>query len=184
MADHIRSIQEGLLVKSLFQHAESIKPQHASDHDAEKPEAVPWHQFLDELCHLCQFRRGGEDITAIAVERTKKGHRIFWIATNSGMKPESDARKIARKEHLAWILKTITAPRGWNVEMEKEDASELVFAEAIRKSPQRIKNYQHRLLSIVNEIDTQGDNSGRTGKALRTQLAIHANTHNESFSSG
>lgn len=164
MSDLIKKVQEGLFVKSLIQHAQ---PDHALSYgrpsSGDQPVVVSWHRFLDELCHLCQFKRGGDDITAMAAQQRQNG-TVFWIATNTGIEPESDEKRQNRRRHLTWIVRTISTQNGWSQSQAQSNASELVFAEAVRQAPQRIENYRHRLSSLVKMIQDELENGNERGK--------------------
>lgn len=55
-----------------------------------------WRSFLDQLSFLCDAKKGGDTVTAIAAQRTVE-HTVFWLASNS------NARRKA-KNHVEWIL--------------------------------------------------------------------------------
>ncbi|EXJ59248.1 hypothetical protein A1O7_06680 [Cladophialophora yegresii CBS 114405] len=55
-----------------------------------------WRNFLDQLAFLCDFEKGGDTVTAIAVEK-RVDRPIFWLASNS------NSRNKAR-DHVCWIL--------------------------------------------------------------------------------
>lgn len=41
--------------------------------------------FVDKLAYICDFRKGGSTVTALALQRTNQGV-VFWLAANETVK--------------------------------------------------------------------------------------------------
>jgi hypothetical protein len=41
--------------------------------------------FIDSLAYICDYKKGGDSVTAIAIQRTCQGVK-FWVAANQGVK--------------------------------------------------------------------------------------------------
>jgi hypothetical protein len=41
--------------------------------------------FIDSLAYICDYKKGGDSVTAIAIQRTCQGIK-FWVAANQGVK--------------------------------------------------------------------------------------------------
>jgi hypothetical protein len=41
--------------------------------------------FIDSLAYICDYKKGGDSVTAIAIQRTCQGTK-FWVAANQGVK--------------------------------------------------------------------------------------------------
>jgi len=72
----------------------------SSDHDLQGQRKL-WRDFLDQLSFLCDAKKGGDTVTAIAVQRTFE-HPIMWLASNSSTR--NSTIRVKAKIHVEWIL--------------------------------------------------------------------------------
>ena len=116
MADHGAKVYDHfyrcLIVQHILQHIRRRALNNASIGRIQqetrgprfKPEKDSWHIFLDSLSVLCDYKTGGESVTAIAAERNyqSKSNKTFWILVN-GQQPESETASRA-SSHLTALL--------------------------------------------------------------------------------
>lgn len=98
-------------------------------------------QFLDELAFLCDYKKGGDSCTAIALGQTPQGY-VFWVAANKC--PE---RLIV--PFLANLLKILKRGHG------KRDSQLLIrdiFRISVTFARGRIKTYAKYLLSNLEKL--------------------------------
>jgi hypothetical protein len=67
------------LGKTRGEHTHKILPSHEQVDSFSALELK--RQFLDELAFLCDYKKGGETVTAVALGQTPQGY-IFWVAAN------------------------------------------------------------------------------------------------------
>ena len=84
--------------------------------------------FLNDLASMCDFKKGGSTVTAIALEQTPKNH-IFWIASNTN--PAKLGAPFLR--NLLSKLANVSADP---VQLERD-----IREEGIKLARQRIKVY-------------------------------------------
>lgn len=147
--DPLRAVDDfydGLYIYRLLQaeHERSIKagrlpiPQHdrASSRNS-------WQSLLDNLCLLCDTRRGGETTVAIAVE-DRQGCHIFWAATQA-------KDKHTLRHYLSSLLQTMQdSTRA--AAADSAPFAEAILITAVRQSKQRIHNYASKLKSAVEDL--------------------------------
>ncbi|OCT52304.1 hypothetical protein CLCR_08353 [Cladophialophora carrionii] len=90
-----------------------------------------WRNFLDQLAFLCDFEKGGDTVTAIAVQK-RVDHPVFWLASNSKSRDKA-------RDHVCWILGRLNDMHSvdiWDDERERE----ILFG-CIDFSRARVKTY-------------------------------------------
>jgi hypothetical protein len=98
-------------------------------------------QFLDELAFLCDYQKGGDSCTAIALGQTPQ-HWVFWVASNKC--PE---RLIV--PFLTGLLEILEGAHG------KRDDQLLmrdIFRVSVTFARERIKTYAKFLLSDLDRL--------------------------------
>jgi hypothetical protein len=99
-------------------------------------------KFLDQLSWTCDYKSGGDTVTAIAAEANPEG-TIFWLAANT------DPTKKVRP-HLELILKQLE--QSFNAsEQETEELELSLTARCIEFSKDRVKYYSRKLCFFIGE---------------------------------
>ena len=88
-----------------------------------------WRNFLDQLSFLCDAKKGGDTVTAIAAQRTVE-HTVFWLASNSNAGSKA-------KNHIEWILSRLNSLYYANSE-KTEIVEDEITARCIKFSSSRI----------------------------------------------
>ncbi|KAI9715118.1 MAG: hypothetical protein M1828_001053 [Chrysothrix sp. TS-e1954] len=112
-----------------------------------------WHQFLDNLCWMCDSRRGGKAVTAIAVEKSPSNTLIFWIAANR-------SPNIHAVAHLEWVLEKL-AQYSFGTLQQRDQIVLEMSATSLKFSTDRVKDYRRKLRGVLgkalNEHPREGD---------------------------
>ncbi len=113
-----------------------------------------WRNFLDQLSFLCDAKKGGDTVTAIAAQRTVD-HTVLWLASNS------NARNRA-KHHVEWILSQLK--RLYDADLEEiERVENELTARCVEFSSSRIRTYLGFLLSDIKRSRTPNLTAGSEG---------------------
>ena len=112
-------------------------------------------KFLDQLSWTCDYKHGGDTVSAIAAEANPQG-TIFWLAAN--VNPRQRVLP-----HLKWILKQLEDSSSVSEE-ETEELGNKITARCIEFSKDKVKNYRQRLCFrvrgcvgiLANQPDQQG----------------------------
>ncbi|RVX73268.1 hypothetical protein B0A52_02910 [Exophiala mesophila] len=107
-------------------------------------QATLWRDFLDQLAYLCDFEKGGDTVTAIAVQRNAE-YPIFWLATNC---PRPKTRTKARK-HLSLVLGLLDEIH--TTQKPVFDVENDILSRCLASSSQRIKVYSSFLMKAIGE---------------------------------
>ncbi|KIV94910.1 hypothetical protein PV10_02631 [Exophiala mesophila] len=107
-------------------------------------QATLWRDFLDQLAYLCDFEKGGDTVTAIAVQRNAE-YPIFWLATNC---PRPRTRTKARK-HLSRVLGLLDEIH--TTQKPVSDVENDILSRCLASSSQRIKVYSSLLMKAIRE---------------------------------
>lgn len=142
-AEVLKDFHDCLQVRGILQQEEMKDIKNGRDKKLlsfRKNTRSDWHLFLDDLCFLCDTRRGGLTTTSIAVEQ-KPNKAIFWLSMNSG-----DLERT--KKILEGILDTVrqSARKQENL---TSNAVHDIFTKGVNRSPQRVANYASRLSSVL-----------------------------------
>lgn len=127
-----------------------------------------WQHWLDDLCLLCDFRRGGASTTSLAVEQTTN-KVTFWLALNSG-----DLEKAS--VHLAAVLDLVKKSRQAPGDPNGNIAIREIFTRAIDGSPQRIMNYANRLDSVLRRLSCEAYVDSDCGFTIETSKTLYVLT--------
>lgn len=108
--------------------------------------------FVDKLAYVCDFKKGGSTVTALALQKTNQGV-TFWISANETIKP-----KVI--EFLQQILQVLK-----NVESASRQTSEMLLLSLIVPFNEKRLDYYwtalERVLPLCMErIDDLGSNAG------------------------
>lgn len=125
-----------------------------------------WHRFLDHLCWLCDHRRGGQTVTAIAVQQTPAGSK-FWLASNKRDKSTSSV-------HLSSVLEDLEQVCGASA-TEIAEIEDRICAQSVRLSRSRVHDYSRRLKRLV-EAAAMCRNPTDEGLFHRSSLSDTAKT--------
>ncbi|KIW36439.1 uncharacterized protein PV06_11328 [Exophiala oligosperma] len=107
-----------------------------------------WRNFLDQLAFLCDFEKGGDTVTAVAVQRTVE-YPIFSLASNSKSRNKAAA-------HLRWILTSLGQIH--TTEKTAPQVEDEITNRCIEFSHRRIKVYSAWLVrAIRNATRTTGE---------------------------
>jgi len=99
--------------------------------------------FVDSFAYLCDYRKDGATVTAVALESRPAGV-TFWVAVN-----ELDETKV--KTFLDTILK-ILADLGISTSKKSiEEAKEEIFRLAVEFGMERLRKYQRSLLETLEK---------------------------------
>ena len=112
-------------------------------------------KFLDQLSWTCDYKHGGDTVSAIAAEANPQG-TIFWLAANTNPKQKA-------LPHLNWILRQLEDSPSMS-EQETEELENKITARCIEFSKDKVKNYRRKLCShirkcveiLANQSDQQG----------------------------
>jgi hypothetical protein len=108
-------------------------------------------KFLDQLSWTCDYKPGGDTVSAIAAEETPQG-TIFWLAANTN--PTQKALP-----HLEWILKQLENSSSAS-EQEREELEGKITARCIEFSKDKVKNYCRKLCILIRILADQPDQQG------------------------
>lgn len=112
-------------------------------------------KFLDQLSWTCDYKHGGDTVSAIAAEANPQG-TIFWLASNT-----NPNQKVL--PHLEWILKQLEDSPSMS-EQETEELENKITTRCIEFSKDKVKNYRRKLCFLIrkcveipaNQSDQQG----------------------------
>jgi hypothetical protein len=117
-----------------------------------------FHNFVDNLSWLCDYRTGGRTVSSIAVEETPQGP-IYWLAAN-----ESPNKKV--KDHLERTLQQL---EGLASSPEEASVVELAITrQSVQFSREKVKHYVRQLGKAVDSVkgSTDSQMSAKGGTAL------------------
>ncbi|GAB7351725.1 hypothetical protein MBLNU459_g2312t1 [Dothideomycetes sp. NU459] len=97
-------------------------------------------RFLNDLAYICDYDKGGDTVTAIALQDTPSAY-IFWIVANTDVKK----RTLAFVKSLLDRLKNVS-------EHNKDSLREFIAAKCIRFARLRIKKYLKLLDRLIGEV--------------------------------
>jgi hypothetical protein len=96
-----------------------------------------WCKFLDQLSWMCDYKQGGDTVSAIGVEETTDGP-TFWLAANKNPKTKA-------QPHLEWILGQLESLPGREIEQVEEE----ILIRCIGFSRDKVKNYVRQLCTRI-----------------------------------
>jgi hypothetical protein len=96
-----------------------------------------WCRFLDQLSWMCDYKRGGDTVSAIAAEETTNGP-TFWLAANKNSEKKA-------KPHLEWILGQLESLPGRVIKEVEEE----ILIRCIKFSENKVKNYSRKLCNLI-----------------------------------
>jgi hypothetical protein len=108
-------------------------------------------KLLDQLSWICDYKRGGESVSAIAAEATPGG-TVFWLAANTHPKERV-------LSHLKWILEQLYQSFGAS-EQATEELENKITAKCIGFSKEKVRNYSRQLRICVEILADQPDQQG------------------------
>jgi hypothetical protein len=135
-----------------------------------------WRNFLDQLSFLCDSKRGGDTVTAIAAQRTVE-HTVFWLASNSNTGSKA-------KKHVEWILSRLNSL--YDADLEKIELVENeIKAHCITFSSSRIDTSVSFLLRHIKESQpinlTEGSEGASRCPPLISKRYYDPNQHSVSM---
>ena len=112
-------------------------------------------KFLDQLSWTCDYKHGGDTVSAIAAEANPQG-TIFWLAANTNPKQKA-------LPHLNWILRQLEDSPSMS-EQETEELENKITARCIEFSKDKVKNYRRKLCHFIRKcveiLANQSDQPG------------------------
>lgn len=103
-----------------------------------------WQRLLDDICFLCDNKRGGKTTTSMAVQQ-KADNAVLWFTVNRGHARETELY-LRRVLHLICDLDS-------NVPMHSK--SDQILIGALARSRPRVANYAKRLTSVLVELENR-----------------------------
>ena len=116
-----------------------------------------WRNFLDQLSFLCDAKKGGDTVTAIAAQRTVE-HTVFWLASNSNAGSKA-------KNHIEWILSRLNSLYYANSE-KTEIVEDEITARCIKFSSSRIDTSVTFLLKNIKNSRPPKLTEGSEGASI------------------
>lgn len=118
-------------------------------------------RFLNNLAFICDHKKGGGTITAVAIEETSECFK-FWIAMNHEPSQDTDVVFLVRAV-LTLLKKAAKLPQG---ETDKQEATilRLIIKHASQKLQQKV---QFLSTSAKKCIFLLRDSAGSTGACIR-----------------
>jgi hypothetical protein len=108
-------------------------------------------KFLDQLSWTCDYKRGGESVSAIAAEAKPMG-TVFWLAANT----DPRGRVLP---HLRWVLEQLDQSFGVS-DRETEELENKITTKCIEFSKEKVKNYSRQLRNCVESLADRPDQEG------------------------
>ncbi|PIA97955.1 hypothetical protein CB0940_05371 [Cercospora beticola] len=171
----VQRLHDHIVAKDLVQH---VAVEHVTSYLKPgtgvpfKPQQTTWHRFLDELCHLCDFKGGGKTVRSIAVENTSSSGTIFWAASTY-------TDSAAFEQHLLALLGVLKRLSARNSRTEETAAA--INDLSVDKASGRIKVYSALFIESANQAIRKLSTS--TAPADRTLLTVlkELKTSSDSF---
>lgn len=143
---------EPLLLLILLLNHKVLGPHRVVNHDPSSPVATQ-RRFLKNLAYLCDFYKGGESTTAIAIEERRDCYR-FWFALNRDDKNDKVRPFITSTVSQLRILSELPEDR---ISVDKDNFSN----NCIHHAASRVKKEARNLFSaarkcILEQIHTRG----------------------------
>jgi hypothetical protein len=98
-------------------------------------------QFLDELAFLCDYKKGGNSCTAIALGQTPQ-HWVFWVAAN----------KCPERSIVPFLTELLKILEGAHREGDDQFLIGDIFRTSVTFARKRIKTYARYLLSDLKKL--------------------------------
>lgn len=113
--------------------------------------------FLDQLAYVCDKIKGGDTVTAIALEARPAGV-VFWVASNSGVSTPT-------MKFLNQVLCSLKRLATCQTESARSTAEAELCQKCIEFSTRRVKAYQKLLQKpmelCLQNLDRSGDQAGK-----------------------
>ena len=90
--------------------------------------------FLEQLAYVCDFAKGGDTVTAVAIEACPSG-AIFWIASNK----EPNKSVISYVHELLKLLGSLSSPSS---EASRKMLEDQIASKCVQFNAKRIMAYQ------------------------------------------
>jgi hypothetical protein len=135
-----RNFYEAVVLQSLLGAKEEFRISRSSLKDGRKAARMPWHDFLDHLAWLGDYKCGGKTVTSIAAESLSYGP-IFWIACNQ--QPKAKAL-----DHLEGVLQELQSLSN-SSKADPEHVQRQIFKNSIRFNYLRVQNYARKLCGFI-----------------------------------
>jgi hypothetical protein len=105
--------------------------------------------LVDSLAFYCAYEKGGERVTAMALEKTPTGSVIFWIAAN----------KLNKEKVVPFLEQILNSLAGLDPDADHSALEEKIFEQAVNFGKSRVKAYGKSLESALNACIKVLDNS-------------------------
>lgn len=120
--------------------------------------------FLNQLSYVCDYLKGGDTVTAIALESAPSGV-TFWVTSNSQISKNT-------KDHLNGILELLRSLANFPSEKAKNVVEEQIAERCFAFSHKRLKAYQGFMQSnLGNCLSALSCSEDAEGQLLEMSLA-------------
>jgi hypothetical protein len=117
---------------------------------------------LDRLAYICDFKKGGATVTAIALEHRPAGV-VFWVVANENVKD-----KVVKT--LKEILKGLAGLDGTTEDEKPATVEERTFRCAAELGMPRVKTYwqfmQEPLRKCLSALESEPESKQNKGKLI------------------
>jgi hypothetical protein len=86
--------------------------------------------LVDSLAYFCDFEKGGERVTAMALEKAPTGHVIFWVAAN----------KLNKSKVVPFLEQILKSLKGLDLDADHSALEESIFEQAVIFGKNRVKD--------------------------------------------
>jgi hypothetical protein len=117
--------------------------------------------LVDSLAYFCEYEKGGERVTAMALEKTPTGRVIFWIAAN----------KLNKDKVIPFLQQILNSLAGLNPDADHTALEESIFEQAVKFGKSRVKDYRGFLKNALNACIMVLDKS--QGEPDKSKLKTH-----------
>lgn len=129
------------------------------EHDVSKPFPYPdifrlpikdvRRQFLHDLSYMCDYKKGGDTVTAIGLQKTPQRY-IFWVAANTSPNKKIIPFLKGLLERLQIVSRNENAVPN-DDEEDEEDEEDTLIKMCIHFASKRIKDYCSLLRTLFEE---------------------------------
>jgi hypothetical protein len=150
---------DSLFVHSLLQHAthEGHGPLLSRSRRSQQDVQSSWHEFLDDLCFMCDHCRGGQSVVALLAEDSQC-ETVFWLATDSTNSTQA-------AEHLRHVLCGLNVI-GRSDHILQAHLVDRIVKRTIELSRDRVAHYESKLRTLVMEIQSTSQWDGWSDSSL------------------
>lgn len=142
----LEDVQRTLFITAMAQYvrkelhkAVTSQPIKKLQHDHNRP----WRRYLDELSYVCDFKKSGESISAVAAERDLEKNN-FWLVTNCVNDNVTDSMR----KHLCYVLGLLA-----RYDLDKERLAKIITKQTIQLACQKVYDYNQKLQKELEHVE-------------------------------